>query len=73
MLSETIEARGLPEGTYAGRLGEIAGRHPGVSVGSYPSMTQTGFQNRIVVRSKDAAALGAARAEIEALVAELSA
>ncbi len=36
-------------------------------------MTQTGFQNRIVVRSKDAAALGAARAEIEALVAELSA
>jgi len=73
MLSETIEARGLPEGTYAGRLGEIAGRHPGVSVGSYPSMTQTGFQNRIVVRSKDASALGAARAEIEALVAELSA
>jgi len=73
MLSETIEARGLPEGTYAGRLGEIAGRHPGVSVGSYPSMTHSGFQNRIVVRSKDASALGAARAEIEALVAELSA
>lgn len=73
VLSETIEARGLPEGTYAGRLGVIAGRHPGVSIGSYPSMTQGGFQNRIVVRTKDAAALEAARAEIEALVAELSA
>ncbi|AWN35506.1 competence/damage-inducible protein A [Methylobacterium radiodurans] len=73
VLSETIEAGGLAEGTYAARLGEIAGRHPGVSIGSYPSMTQGGFRNRIVVRTKDAAALGAARAEIETLVAELSA
>ena len=45
--------------------------HPGVSIGSYPSMTQTGFANRIVVRGKDPQALDAARADIEALVTRL--
>lgn len=72
ILSETILALKLPEGTYATPLAEIAGRHPALSIGSYPSMTQSGFENRIVVRGQDAAMLAAARAEIEALVARLS-
>ncbi|MCJ2083097.1 competence/damage-inducible protein A [Methylobacterium sp. J-090] len=71
VLSHTIEAGNLPEGTYAGDLSDVAKAHAGVSIGSYPSMTQTGFANRIVVRGKDAEALDAARTDIEALVARL--
>ena len=71
--SVTVEARGIPEGNYAGELGEIAKRHAAVSIGSYPMMTPEGFRNRIVVRSRDGDALAAARAEVEALVARLSA
>lgn len=71
VVSHTIEAGNLPEGTYAGDLSELAKTHPGVSIGSYPSMTQTGFANRIVVRGKDAQALDAARADVEALVRRL--
>ncbi|MCJ2025205.1 competence/damage-inducible protein A [Methylobacterium sp. J-067] len=73
MRSVTIEAKGIPEGNYAGDLGEIAKRHASVSIGSYPMMTPEGFRNRIVVRSRDDAALAAAQAEVEALVARLSA
>jgi molybdopterin-biosynthesis enzyme MoeA-like protein len=71
VLSHTVEAGNLPEGTYAGDLADLAKAHPGVSIGSYPSMTQTGFANRIVVRGKDPQALDAARADIEALVTRL--
>ncbi|MGU3538511.1 competence/damage-inducible protein A [Methylobacterium sp. A54F] len=73
MLSETVEAGNVPEGNYAADLSAIAGRHASVSIGSYPSMTQEGFRNRIVVRGKDGAAVDAARAEVEALVARLRA
>ena len=73
MLSETVEARGVPEGTYAGDLGAIAKRHEAVSIGSYPMMTPEGFRNRIVVRSRDGAALARARDEVAALVDRLSA
>jgi molybdopterin-biosynthesis enzyme MoeA-like protein len=73
MLSETIEAADLPEGNYAGDLGEIAKARPAVSIGSYPAMTPDGFRNRIVVRSRDAQALAEARSAVEALVARLSA
>jgi molybdenum cofactor synthesis domain-containing protein len=73
MMSETIEAAGLPEGSYAGELGEIAKARPAVSIGSYPAMTPEGFRNRIVVRSRDAQTLAEARSAVEALVARLSA
>ncbi len=73
MLSETIEAGGLPEGHYAGDLGAIAKGHAAVSIGSYPSLTPEGYRNRIVVRSRDADALAQARQAVEALVARLSA
>lgn len=71
IVSETIEAGNLPEGTYAGRLAGIAKVHEAVSIGSYPSMTQNGFANRIVVRGKDPEAVARARLAVEALVAEL--
>ena len=73
MMSETIEATGLPEGSYASGLGEIAKARPAVSIGSYPAMTPDGFRNRIVVRSRDAEALAEARRAVEALVARLTA
>ncbi|HEX8416123.1 MAG TPA: molybdopterin-binding protein [Methylobacterium sp.] len=71
VLSETIEAGNLPEGTYASALGAIAAAHPSVAIGSYPAMVQGGFANRIVVRAKDPDALARARSEVEALVARL--
>ncbi|GJE15960.1 competence/damage-inducible protein A [Methylobacterium marchantiae] len=71
VLSETIEAGNLPEGSYASALAEIAKAHHSVSIGSYPSMTQQGFANRIVVRGKDAEAVVRAQAEVERLVARL--
>ncbi|GJE45108.1 competence/damage-inducible protein A [Methylobacterium soli] len=71
VVSETIEVGNLPEGAYASDLAAVAAAHPGVSIGSYPSMTQGGFLNRIVVRSKDAEAVMRARGAIEALVARL--
>lgn len=73
MMSETIEAAGLPEGSYAGDLGALAKERPAVSIGSYPAMTPEGFRNRIVVRSRDPAALTEARGAVEALLARLSA
>ncbi|GJE50066.1 Putative competence-damage inducible protein [Methylobacterium tardum] len=73
MMSETIEAAGVPEGSYAGELGAIAKERPLVSIGSYPAMTPEGFRNRIVVRSRDAQALAEARSAVEALVARLTA
>ena len=42
MLSETVEAGGLPEGVYGEALGALAARSPGLSIGSYPAFT-TGF------------------------------
>ncbi|WP_336485598.1 competence/damage-inducible protein A [Methylobacterium nigriterrae] len=71
VVSETVEAGNLPEGAYASDLAAVAALHPGVSIGSYPSMTETGFLNRIVARGKDGQAVASARAEIEALLARL--
>lgn len=68
VISETIEAGAIPEGNFAGALGTIAAAYGGVSIGSYPSMTAEGFRNRIVVRGREAEAVAAARAEIEAML-----
>jgi molybdenum cofactor synthesis domain-containing protein len=73
MIVETLEAEGLPEGLYAEGLGEVAKAHPGVSIGSYPSFSLTGFRNQIVVRGKDAAAVAAAVAAVRDLLARLQA
>jgi molybdenum cofactor synthesis domain-containing protein len=71
MIAESIDAEGLPEGIYAGGLGEIAGAHPLVSIGSYPSFSTAGFHNQIVVRGKDADAVANAVAAIHDLLRRL--
>lgn len=68
VLSETIEAGNLPEGTYAGGLAAIAKAHATVSIGSYPSMTPNGFANRVVVRGRDAEAVARARDDVSAML-----
>ena len=72
MLTANVEAGALPEGRYGDALRAVAEAHPTVAIGSYPSFRDGQFRNQIVVRSKDADALGAARAAVEAMVATLS-
>jgi molybdopterin-biosynthesis enzyme MoeA-like protein len=71
VLSRTIEAGALFEGTYAAGLGEVAAKNPELSIGSYPSFHDGGFRNQIVVRGKDAAKVAAAAEAIEALLSRL--
>ena len=71
MLSESIDAAGLPEGAYAAGLGAIAKVHPEVSIGSYPSFSPEGFRNQIVVRGREAGQVAEARAAVVALLALL--
>ncbi|MDP4592994.1 MAG: molybdopterin-binding protein [Beijerinckiaceae bacterium] len=74
MISETVEA-GLPEGAYAKGLEENDKKYPEVSIGSYPHFNTSGggFKNQIVLRSKDADALAAAKADVETMLADLKA
>ena len=72
ILAETIEAGNIPEGRYGGPLAKIAAAHHGVTIGSYPSFAEGRFRNQIVIRSKDAALIAAARQDVEAMLAELS-
>jgi molybdenum cofactor synthesis domain-containing protein len=71
MLIETIEAGAVPEGRYGDALATIAEAHPYVSIGSYPSFKDGRFNNQIVVRGKDVAAVAAARTVIEAMLVSL--
>ena len=71
MLVENIEAWGVPEGTYAGALGEIAGRFQGLSIGSYPSLVDGKFRNQIVVRGREAKTVATAAGEVRGMVAAL--
>ncbi len=72
MQVETIEAGGVPEGRYGDALGAIAAAHADVSIGSYPSYKDGRFNNQIVVRGKDGGAVAAAKAAVEAMIAEFS-
>lgn len=71
MIIKTILAGGVPEGTYAAELAELAVAHPELSIGSYPAFHGGRFHNEIVVRGKDAEKVGAAAAAIDAMVARL--
>jgi molybdenum cofactor synthesis domain-containing protein len=71
MIIETIEAEGLAEGIYAEGLGQIASSNEGVSIGSYPSFSTSGFRNQIVVRGKDPEAVVSAAAAIRELLGRL--
>ena len=68
MMMETVEATGIPEGTYATALSEIAKAHPDTIIGSYPQFHEGRFRNQIVVRSKDGAALQAALVAVDAML-----
>jgi molybdenum cofactor synthesis domain-containing protein len=72
MLVETIPAGSLPEGLYGEALGAIASAHPDLAIGSYPSFKDGRFNNQIVVRGKDEAAVAAGRRAVEAMISELS-
>ncbi len=73
MLSRTIDAMGIPEGTYAADLGQIAKEHPSVIIGSYPQFGEGRFHNQIVVRSKEASTMDAAVSAVEAMLRDLAA
>jgi molybdenum cofactor synthesis domain-containing protein len=72
MLSESVEA-GLPEGAYAKGLEETDKKYPDVSIGSYPHFNTSGggFNNQIVLRSKNLDSLAAAKADVEAMLETL--
>jgi molybdenum cofactor synthesis domain-containing protein len=71
LLSETIDAAGLPEGIYAEGLGAIQKQHPGSIIGSYPHFDGKGFSNRIVVRARDPDLVALVTADVKALITEL--
>ncbi len=72
MLSETIDAAGLPEGGYAANLGALQKARPGIIIGSYPSLGPDGkFKNQIVVRSKDSSALLEAADAVRHMIADM--
>ena len=72
MLSQTIDASGLPEGLYGAPLGEIAAQHPNLSIGSYPSFKDGKFANQIVVRGRDAQLIETGLAAVRAMLQKLS-
>jgi len=68
MLSETVRAD-CREGDIGTELGAIAKAHPDVIIGSYPFLDENrGANTHIVMRSRDAQKLAAARAAVEAML-----
>ncbi len=73
MIAETVRADAR-EGDIGTELGEIAKAHPGVAIGSYPFFDETrGPNTNIVLRARDSAMLGAAKAAVEAMLARVKA
>jgi molybdenum cofactor synthesis domain-containing protein len=73
MLSETIRAD-CREGDIGTELGEIAKQHPDVVIGSYPFQDENNAANtNVVVRSRDAQKLAAAKAAVEAMLVRVKA
>lgn len=73
LISETIRAD-AKEGDVGTELGQIAKAHPETIIGSYPFIDEkNGPNTNIVVRSRDAAKLAAAKADIEAMLAKVKA
>jgi molybdenum cofactor synthesis domain-containing protein len=68
ILSRTVECP-VGEGIIADALTAIAAAHPHVTIGSYPTMGPQGFATRLVVRSRDEAALSVAETAVREMVA----
>lgn len=64
LVSETIEAH-VPEGDVAAPAAEVQAAHPLVRIGSYPYHDGKRFTTRLVLRSRDAAALAQAKAAMQ--------
>jgi molybdenum cofactor synthesis domain-containing protein len=60
------------EGAIGSPLAEIQKRHPDTIIGSYPKFGDGKFWTELVVRSRDPQALDAAKAEVEAMIEQLS-
>jgi molybdenum cofactor synthesis domain-containing protein len=70
MLSETVRADAR-EGDIGTTLGEIAKANPEVTIGSYPfSDPQFGANTNVVIRARDPGKLAAAKAAVEAMLAD---
>ena len=68
MLSETVRGD-VREGDIGTELGEIAKQHPNVTIGSYPFFDdKLGPNTNLVIRSRNAGHLAAARADVEAML-----
>src|SRR5271169_6151695 len=72
MLSESVRAD-CREGDIGTELGEIAKKHPDVIIGSYPFMDERGGNTNVVVRSRDAQKLAAAKTAVEAMLTRVRA
>src|SRR5579863_149437 len=72
MLSESVRAD-CREGDIGTELGAIARQHPDVVIGSYPFMDEKGGNTHVVVRSRDAAKLAAAKGDVEAMLVRVKA
>jgi molybdenum cofactor synthesis domain-containing protein len=70
MLSETVRADAR-EGDVGTELGAVAKAHPDVMIGSYPFMDDRGPNTNIVVRSRDADKLAAAKAAVEEMLVKV--
>ena len=73
MLSESVRAD-CREGDIGTELGIIAKAHPDVVIGSYPFMDEKiGGNTHVVVRSRDAEKLAAAKAAVETMLTRVKA
>ena len=70
LLSATVHCP-FGEGVIGGPLGDIQKLHPDTIIGSYPKYQDGTFWTELVVRARDQAALDAAAAAVEAMVAAL--
>jgi len=73
VLSETVRAD-CREGDIGTELGAVAAAHPDVVIGSYPFMDEKRAANtHVVLRSRDPQKLAAAKAAVEAMLAQVRA
>jgi molybdenum cofactor synthesis domain-containing protein len=72
MLSESVTSP-YGEGTIGGPLGDIQKANPDTVIGSYPKYLDGKFWTELVVRSREPANLAKAKAEIEAMLANIAA
>ncbi len=72
MLSDTVRANAR-EGDIGTPLRAVQQNHPETIIGSYPFMDENGMPNtNLVVRSRDAAKLDAAMADVKKMLTELN-